>query len=41
MSVKRMQSDLLVQARPDSVTISIADDHTPPDELSGFYLPRS
>lgn len=41
ISVKQMRSDLLLESRRDAIAISIVDDHSPPDELTGYYLPRS
>lgn len=39
LSIKWQRPELTLESRPDHIAISVPDDHTPPDELSGFYLP--
>ena len=39
VSIKFLRPELSLETRPDADLISIPDDHTPPDELSGIYFP--
>ncbi|MEO9591496.1 YheT family hydrolase [Rhodopirellula bahusiensis] len=41
ISVKWMKPQLDLESRADAVAVSIPDDHTPPDEMSGFYFPAT
>ncbi len=39
VSIKMLRPDFSLESCPNAVTISVPDDHTPPDKLSGFYFP--
>ncbi len=39
VSIKWLRPGLSLDSRPDAETISVPDDHTPPDKLSGFFFP--
>ncbi|KLU06013.1 Hydrolase, alpha/beta fold family functionally coupled to Phosphoribulokinase [Rhodopirellula islandica] len=41
LSVKWLNPQLDLQSRPDAIAISVPDDHTPPDEMSGYYFPAT
>ncbi|WDQ15001.1 YheT family hydrolase [Rhodopirellula sp. P2] len=41
LSVKWLNPQLDLQSRPDSIALSLPDDHSPPDELSGHYFPAT
>jgi len=41
VSIKFLRPRLSLESRADAVAISVPDDHTPPDELSGFYFPAT
>ncbi|CAD73805.1 MAG TPA: amino acid ABC transporter [Rhodopirellula baltica] len=41
ISVKWLNPQLSLDTRPDAIGISVPDDHTPPDELSGYYFPAT
>jgi len=39
LSIKLQRTELTLETRPDHIPISVPDDHTPSDRLSGFYMP--
>ncbi|MCC9642027.1 alpha/beta fold hydrolase [Rhodopirellula sp. JC740] len=41
ISVKWMKPELSLDTRDDAISISVPDDHTPPDEMSGHYFPAT
>lgn len=41
VSIKLLRPELSLATRSDATTLSVPDDHTPPDKLSGFYFPAT